>query len=39
MRIRRKTLLLLASPFVILFIAAYFQWAIFGLPSVPPTPL
>ena len=38
MRIRRKTLLLLASPFVILFVAAYVQWAIFGLPSVPPTP-
>jgi DMSO/TMAO reductase YedYZ molybdopterin-dependent catalytic subunit/thiosulfate reductase cytochrome b subunit len=34
MRIGRKTLLLLASPFVILFIAAYFQWAIFGLPWV-----
>ncbi len=38
MRMRRKTLLLLASPFVILFIAAYVQWAIFGLPSVPPIP-
>ena len=38
MRIRRKTLLLLVSPFVLLFVAAYFQWAIFGLPSVPPTP-
>ncbi len=34
MRIRRKTLLLLASPFVLLFVAAYLQWAIAGLPSV-----
>ncbi len=38
MRIQSKTLLLLASPFVLLFVAAYVQWAIFGLPSVPPTP-
>lgn len=38
MRIRRKTLLLLASPFVLLFVAAHFQWALFGLPPVPPPP-
>ena len=28
MRIRRKTLLVLASPFVVLFVAAYIQWAV-----------
>jgi sulfoxide reductase catalytic subunit YedY len=38
MRIRRSTLLLLASPFVVLFIAAYVQWATVGLPPVPPVP-
>ncbi|HEV7223022.1 MAG TPA: molybdopterin-dependent oxidoreductase [Pirellulales bacterium] len=36
MHIRRKTLLLLASPFVLLLVAAYVQWAIAGLPSAPP---
>ena len=38
MRIRRKTLLVLASPFVVLFVAAYIQWAVVGLPAVPPNP-
>ena len=38
MRIQRKTLLVLASPFVILFAAAYIQWAVFGLPCVPSNP-
>ena len=37
MRIRRTTLLLLASPFVLLVLAAYVQWAIVGVPSAPPT--
>ncbi len=39
MRIRRRTLLVLVSPFVLLLAAAYVQWAIAGLPaiSVPPT--
>jgi sulfoxide reductase catalytic subunit YedY len=38
MRIRSKTLLLLTSPFLLLFAAAYIQWAIIGLPAVPLTP-
>jgi len=36
MRIRRKTLLVLASPFVIMFAAAYLQWAVVGLPALRP---
>ena len=38
MRIRRSTLLLLASPLVLLLTAAYAQWAIAGLPAIPPLP-
>lgn len=38
MRVQRKTLLLLALPFTLLFVAAYVQWAIAGLPAVPPNP-
>ncbi len=38
MRIQRKTLLVFALPFVCLFAAAYVQWAIVGLPSLPPAP-
>ncbi len=37
MRIRRSTLLALASPFVILIAAAYIQWATVGLPELPPS--
>ncbi len=36
MRIRLRTLLLLASPFVLPVVLAYVQWATFGLSSVPP---
>jgi methionine sulfoxide reductase catalytic subunit len=36
MHIRRNTLLLFASPFLLLFVAAYAQWATFGMPVVPP---
>ena len=35
MRIQRKTLFVLAAPFVILFAAAYIQWAVSGLPVLP----
>ena len=38
MRIRCKTLLVLASPFVALFVIAYMQWAVVGLPALPPNP-
>jgi sulfoxide reductase catalytic subunit YedY len=34
--IRRSTLLVLASPFVLLFAAAWAQWIAAGLPPVPP---
>ena len=36
MRIRLKTLLLLVSPLILLFAAAYIQWGIVGLPALPP---
>jgi len=36
MRIRLKVLLLLASPLVILFSAAYIQWGTTGPPALPP---
>jgi DMSO/TMAO reductase YedYZ molybdopterin-dependent catalytic subunit/thiosulfate reductase cytochrome b subunit len=35
MRIQRKTLFVLAAPLLILFSAAYIQWAVSGLPMVP----
>ena len=35
MRIRRTTFLLLAAPLVLPVVAAYFQWAALGLPSLP----
>src|SRR5262249_23445813 len=35
MRVQRNTLLLLASPFGIMFAAANFQRAIFGQPPIP----
>ena len=38
MRIRCKTLLVLASPFVALFVIAYMQWAVVGLPALPSNP-
>ncbi len=36
MHIRRRTLLLLISPLLILVTAAYIQWGTVGLPPVPP---
>ncbi|MBX3379074.1 MAG: molybdopterin-dependent oxidoreductase [Phycisphaeraceae bacterium] len=39
MRIQRNTLLAFVSPFVALVVAAYVQWAIFGLPALPPNPI
>jgi len=36
MRIQPKTLLVLISPLIVLTIAAYVQWAVAGLPAVPP---
>ncbi len=36
MHVRRNTLLVLASPFVLLFVAAWAQWITVGLPPVPP---
>src|SRR6478735_7743019 len=38
MRIRYKTLLVLASPLIVPTVIAYLQWAIAGLPAVPPVP-
>jgi DMSO/TMAO reductase YedYZ molybdopterin-dependent catalytic subunit/thiosulfate reductase cytochrome b subunit len=38
MHIRRTTLWLLISPFVVMVIAAYVQWAVAGLPVLPPVP-
>ncbi|MBV8455291.1 MAG: hypothetical protein JO122_01595, partial [Acetobacteraceae bacterium] len=38
MRISRRTLLLLVSPFVLALATAYVQWATVGLPEVSPTP-
>jgi methionine sulfoxide reductase catalytic subunit len=38
MRIRRRTLLVLVSPFVLAVAAAYVQWATVGLPAVAPAP-
>ncbi len=38
MRIRRRTLLVLVSPFVLALAGAYVQWATVGLPEVPPAP-
>src|SRR5438067_4071696 len=38
MRIRRRTLLVLVSPFVLAVAAAYVQWAAVGLPAAPPAP-
>jgi DMSO/TMAO reductase YedYZ molybdopterin-dependent catalytic subunit/thiosulfate reductase cytochrome b subunit len=35
MHIQRKTLCILAFPFVVLFTAAYTQWAVSGLPALP----
>ena len=35
MRIQRKTLFVLSAPFVLLFAAAYVQWALSGLPVLP----
>jgi methionine sulfoxide reductase catalytic subunit len=36
MRIQSKTLLVFASPLLLAVAAAYFQWAVFGLPAIPP---
>ena len=36
MRIQLKTAAIFASPLVIAVIAAYVQWAMFGLPAIPP---
>jgi thiosulfate reductase cytochrome b subunit len=38
MHIRRKTLLLLVSPLLLLLAAAYIQWGTVGLPLVSPSP-
>jgi sulfoxide reductase catalytic subunit YedY len=38
-RVRLSTLLPLILPFVLLVMAAYVQWGIFGLPTLPSTPL
>lgn len=35
MRIRFKTLLALVAPFAVLILAAYLQWAVWGLPVLP----
>jgi thiosulfate reductase cytochrome b subunit len=39
MRIDYKTLLVLASPIVVPTLIAYGQWAVAGLPAVPPSPI
>lgn len=39
MRIRRSTLFVLASPFVVLLVAANIQWAVVGLPALPSNPI
>ncbi|HUJ12057.1 MAG TPA: molybdopterin-dependent oxidoreductase [Verrucomicrobiae bacterium] len=36
MRIRLKTLAPIVAPAVVLIVAAYFQWLVFGLPAIPP---
>lgn len=36
MRFQLKTLLIFLSPLVLAVLAAYFQWAVFGLPTIPP---
>jgi sulfoxide reductase catalytic subunit YedY len=36
MKIDRKTLIILALPFVLAIVAAYVQWAVIGLPPLPP---
>jgi methionine sulfoxide reductase catalytic subunit len=36
MMIRRKELFILAAPVLLLFIVAYLQWAVAGLPEIPP---
>jgi methionine sulfoxide reductase catalytic subunit len=36
MRFQLKTLLIFLSPLVLAVLAAYFQWAVFGLPAIPP---
>jgi sulfoxide reductase catalytic subunit YedY len=38
MRIRRRTLLVLVSPFVLTLAGAYVQWAMVGLPALSPAP-
>lgn len=38
MRIRHKSLLLLASPLLLLVAVAYMQWGTVGLPPLPPIP-
>ena len=37
MRFQLKTLLIFLSPLVLVVMAAYFQWAVFGLPVIPPS--
>ena len=39
MRIRYKTLLVLASPLAVGLVIAYMQWAAVGLPALPPGPI
>jgi DMSO/TMAO reductase YedYZ molybdopterin-dependent catalytic subunit/thiosulfate reductase cytochrome b subunit len=36
MRFQLKTLLMFLSPLVLAVMAAWFQWAVFGLPAIPP---
>ncbi len=38
MHVRRKTLLLLVSPLLLMVAAAYIQWGTVGLPQVPSGP-
>lgn len=38
MHIKLKTLLLLASPLLLMICAAYIQWGTLGLPTLPPAP-
>jgi methionine sulfoxide reductase catalytic subunit len=36
MRFQLKTLLIFLSPLALAVLAAYFQWGVFGLPTIPP---
>ncbi len=36
MRVQAKTILVFASMLLLAVAAAYFQWIVFGLPTIPP---